>query len=156
MDLIGLIAEFGGWSWIVAGAVLLAVELVVPGGVFVWLGISAIVVGLASLVQAIPWQWQWAMFALLSIATVAGWIGYVRRRPQATDSPFLNLRTRRFVGRTYALDEPIENGEGRLRIADTTWRVSGPDAAAGTRVRVVGADGSVLQVEPAGDEGSPT
>jgi membrane protein implicated in regulation of membrane protease activity len=154
MELIGLIAGFGGWSWIVAGAVLLAIELMVPGGVFVWLGVSAIVVGLASLVQSIPWQWQWALFALLSIATVAGWIGYVRRRPEATDSPFLNVRTRRFVGRTYTLDEPIENGDGRLRIGDTTWRVSGEDAAVGTRVTVVGADGSVLRVEPASDDAS--
>lgn len=154
MDLIGVIAEFGGWSWIVAGAVLLAIELVVPGGVFVWLGASAIVVGLASLVQSIPWQWQWALFALLSIASVAGWIGYVRRRPEATDSPFLNLRTRRFVGKTYILGEPIENGEGRLRIGDSTWRISGPDAGAGARVMVIGAEGSVLQVELAGDEAS--
>jgi len=149
MDLIALISEYGGWSWVIGGAVLLAIELVVPGGVFVWLGISAIVVGLATLLQAIPWQWQWALFAVLSIVSVAGWTAYARRRPPDSDSPFLNRRTKRFMGQVRTLDEPLKNGEGRLRLGDTTWRIKGPDAAAGTRVRIVGADSSVLMVEPA-------
>lgn len=149
MELLALLAEYGGWSWVVGGAVLLAIELIVPGGVFVWLGISAIVVGLATLVQAIPWQWQWALFAVLSIVTVVGWTVYVRRLPTDTDSPFLNRRTKRFIGQVHALAEPIENGEGRLRIGDTTWRVKGADAPAGARVEVTGAEGSILTVKPA-------
>ena len=58
MDIINIIAEYGGWSWIIGGFVLLAIELVVPGGVFVWLGVSALLVGLATLTQAFGWQMQ--------------------------------------------------------------------------------------------------
>ena len=38
MDLINLFGEYVPWSWIVGGLVLLGIELVAPGGVFVWLG----------------------------------------------------------------------------------------------------------------------
>ena len=36
---------------------------------------------------------------------------------------------------------------GRIRIDDTVWKVTGPDAAPGTRVRVVSAGGGELRVE---------
>jgi len=143
-DIIGFVAEYGGWSWIVAGAVLLAIELIVPGGVFVWLGMSAIVVGLATLVQAIGWQWQWALFGVLSIVSVAGWTMYSRRRPAESDSPFLNRRTGRFVGQVHALGEPIENGEEPGQDRGRRWlgaegRIG---RLAGYGVRLAGTGGS--------------
>ena len=47
------------------------------------------------------------------------------------------------------LDEPIRDGIGRLALDDTVWRVQGPDLAAGSRVRIVEADGALLKVEAA-------
>jgi inner membrane protein len=35
-----------------------------------------------------------------------------------------------------------------VRIGDTVWQVRGPDAPAGSRVKVTDADGAVLTVEP--------
>ena len=61
----------------------------------------------------------------------------------------LNRRTEALVGRVFTLEKPIVDGVGRVRIDDTVWRVSGPDAAAGSRVEVVRADGANLTVEPA-------
>ena len=43
------IASYGPWSWIVAGVVLLALELVVPGGFLLWLGVAGIITGLAAM-----------------------------------------------------------------------------------------------------------
>ncbi len=40
------------------------------------------------------------------------------------------------------------NGRGSVSSGDTIWRVKGPELAAGTRVKVVGVDGTVLKVEP--------
>jgi membrane protein implicated in regulation of membrane protease activity len=45
------------------------------------------------------------------------------------------------------LTEPIVEGSGRVAIDDSIWQVRGPDAPAGTRVVVTGADGSVLTVK---------
>jgi membrane protein implicated in regulation of membrane protease activity len=47
------------------------------------------------------------------------------------------------------LADPIVEGRGRVRIDDTVWQVHGPDAPAGSRIVVTGADGSILRVEPA-------
>ena len=39
MDLFALFLGYGAWSWLVAGLILLGLELLLPGGVFVWLGV---------------------------------------------------------------------------------------------------------------------
>ena len=46
MQVIDFIAAYGPWAWIVAGLVLLALELIVPGGFLLWMGISGIITGL--------------------------------------------------------------------------------------------------------------
>lgn len=55
-----------------------------------------------------------------------------------------------FVGRSFTLVEPIVEGEGRLKIGDTVWRVTGPDMRAGTKVIVTGAQGTALVVASQG------
>ena len=61
------------WGWLVMAAMLLAFELFVIDAQFylVFLGVSAALVGLISLVDGsiLPWQ-QWLAFAGLSIATM--------------------------------------------------------------------------------------
>lgn len=149
MDLIALIAEYGAWSWIVGGMVLLAIELIVPGGVFVWLGTAGIAVGLITLAQPISWPMQWLLYGALSIASVVGWLNYSkRRRDETTDSPLLNKRAARFIGQEVALKDAIVDGVGRVELGDTVWRVSGPALSAGAKVRITGSDGAVLTVEP--------
>lgn len=61
----------------------------------------------------------------------------------------VNRRGEQYVGRRFTLDQPIVNGDGKLRIDDSVWRVAGEDMAAGTIVRVVGADGVILKVQRA-------
>ena len=65
------------------------------------------------------------------------------------DHPYLNQRVNAFVGRTAVLHEPIVNGEGKVRIDDALWRVTGTDAPAGSRVLITGGSGLGLETEPA-------
>ncbi len=53
------------------------------------------------------------------------------------------------MGRVFTLEKPIVDGAGTVRIDDTVWRVAGPDAPAGSRVRIVQADGASLTVAAA-------
>lgn len=150
MDLIALIAEYGAWSWIIGGMVLLAIELAVPGGVIVWLGAAAIAVGIITLVQPISWPIQWVLYGILSIASLLAWLNYARRKQgEQSDRPFLNQRAARFVGHEAVLKDGIDGGYGRVVLGDTVWRVSGPELPAGTRVRITGFEGAVLTVEAA-------
>lgn len=147
MQVIDFIASNGPWAWIVAGLVLLALELVVPGGFLLWMGISGIVTGVVVLFWAIGWPLQWLIFGVLSLVSIALWVRWTRSRPTPTDRPYLNRRAEHFIGQEAVLEQAIEQGFGRVVLGDTVWRVSGTDLPAGQRVRIVGNEGAVLKVE---------
>jgi len=73
------------------------------------------------------------------------------RRLQSRDTPpnTLNARGDSLVGKTIVLDAPILGGQGRVKLGDGSWSVTGPDMAAGSRVRVAAVNGTELRVEPA-------
>jgi membrane protein implicated in regulation of membrane protease activity len=143
------IASLGAWKWVILGAILLALELALPGAFMMWLGLAAILVGLISFAVDWSWQAQLVAFAIFTAASVPLWRRFARKVDPQLESPYLNRRTDALVGRVFTLDKPIADGVGTVRIDDTVWRVSGPDAAAGSRVRVIRAEGANLTVEPA-------
>lgn len=148
MQIIEFIAANGAWSWIVAGLILLALELVVPGGFLLWMGIAGIVTGAMLFFQPMGWPLQWLIFGVLSLGAILVWLRYSRSRPQATDRPLLNQRADQLIGQEAVLEQAIAQGHGRIVVGDTLWRVSGPDLPAGQKVRIVGSSGAVLAVEP--------
>jgi membrane protein implicated in regulation of membrane protease activity len=90
------------------------------------------------------------MFAVFAVAAVPAWRYFARSEgSRSQTNPFLNKRTEALVGREFTLERPIVDGTGTVRIDDTIWRVAGPDAPAGSRVRVVQADGASLTVAAA-------
>ena len=148
MDLLAFFEQYGPWSWIIGGLILLAIELVVPGGIFIWLGGAAIATGLIILVVPLDFAVQWVLYGALSLVGIVLWLKFGRKMINTkTDSPFLNKRAERFVGREAALEEAIDQGFGRVKMDDTTWRVSGADLPKGSRVKIIGHDGVVLKVE---------
>jgi inner membrane protein len=152
--MVDVIRSLGAWSWIILGGILLAVELIAPGTFILWLGVAAILVGLISFVIDWNWQEQGVGFVILAVASLVMWWRLIRpakRDEDASDQPFLNRRAQGFVGREFTLEKPIVDGAGTVRIGDTVWRVTGPDCAAGSRVRIARAEGATLFVERATD-----
>lgn len=143
-----IILELGPWTWWIVGLLLLGLEVMAPGTFFLWFGVSALVVGTLALFVDIAWQAEIVLFGVLSLASLLVGRMLMRQRADSEGDPSLNRRGSRLVGRVFVLDEPIAQGDGRLRIDDTIWRVTGPDCPAGTRVRVDGLDGPVLVVAP--------
>jgi membrane protein implicated in regulation of membrane protease activity len=141
------IQSLGAWAWILLGLALAALELLSPGVFLIWLGLAAIFTGLADGALDLSWQASTLFFAALSVAAVL--VGRAISRPavQKDDASALNRRGEALVGRTFTLEAPIVGGEGRVRVGDSSWRVTGPDAPAGSAVRVVRVDGSTLVVE---------
>ena len=144
-----LFFKLGAWNWLIVGVVLMGIETFAPGVFMFWLGLAALIVGLLSFVVAWSWQAQALVFAVLAIAMVPLWRNVSRRNTRPTDKPFLNKRAQGLVGRVFTLDKPIVDGIGTVKIDDTVWRVSGPDTPAGSRVKIVSADGASLQIEAA-------
>ena len=146
MVLLDLFVQYGPWAWFVLGLVLLALELVVPGGWFLWLGAAGILTGLAAFIPGVGWPFQVTIFGVLALVIVVGWTMISRTRKPTSDRPLLNQRAEVFIGHEGVIDEPINDGFGRLKLGDSVWRIAGPDLAAGARVRIVGAEGAVLKV----------
>ena len=135
------------WYWWILGFGLLIAELLLPTGfVLVWIGGGALLVGVFAFLLPLGWELQLTLFGVLSVASFFVWHRY---RPASVDSdqPTLNRRGQSYVGRTFTLTTPIVNGVGKLHVDDSQWRITGPDAAAGAKVRVVAADGNTLKVE---------
>ena len=142
-----MFVTLGTWNWLIFGIILMALELIAPGVFLFWLGLAALLVGLLSFAFHPSWQVQILMFAVFAAAAVPVWRRLARSHAAGSaNSPFLNKRADALVGRVFTLEKPIVDGAGTVRIDDTIWRVAGPDAPAGSRVRIVQADGASLTV----------
>ncbi|PLW75262.1 NfeD family protein [Cohaesibacter celericrescens] len=137
------------WFWLILGLVLLVLEIAAPGTMFLWFGVAAVVVGGISFVIDFGWQFAFILFGVLSLVSViVGRMLLKRSGGSVSDQPLLNQRALALVGRSFHLDEPIENGQGRVKVNDSYWRVRGLDCPAGSKVVVTGSDGTILDVEP--------
>lgn len=135
------------WAWLALGVLLAAAEIVAPGFFLVWLGAAAIATGLLAWVLPIGIPLQLVIFAILSFVALYTTRRWLKANPITSTDPLLNQRGGRLVGEVLTLTHGIENGRGRAKVGDGEWPVRGPDAAEGTKVRVVSADGGVLLVE---------
>ena len=143
----------GAWSWIILGVVLIGLELLAPGIFLIWLGLAAIATGLTDAALGLSWQASALLFAALSVAAVLiGSVINAASADQTDSSDVLNRRGEALVGRIFTLTNPIIGGDGRIRVGDSSWRVTGPDAGVGASVRVIRVDGATLVVEPASAE----
>lgn len=136
------------WIWLIAAAVLGIAELLMPGVFLIWLAAAAAVTGFAALLFDAPLAFQFALFALLAIAAVYSGRRWYSANPVESADPLLNDRAARLVGQTVVVVEAIAGGTGRVRVGDSVWNARGEDAEVGARVRVTGAEGTCLKVEP--------
>ena len=142
-----ILVSLGNWNWLIFGFILMTLELFAPGVFLFWLGLAALLVGLVSFALHPTWQTEFLMFAVFASLAVPIWRRLARsQREPSKSNPFLNRRAAALVGRVFTLEKPIVDGFGTVRIDDTVWRVAGPDAPAGSRVRVVKVDGPNLTV----------
>ena len=148
-----LLMTLGAWNWVVLGFILLLLELVFPGVFFVWFGLGALLTALVSLLfYNLPWIAFWEVevvfFLIFSVIMVLIGRNFFRR-DRETDEPLLNRRTDQIIGKIVVLEEPVQDGKGRIRFDDTIWRIKGPDLPEGTEVKVVAFENGVFTIEKA-------
>ena len=142
------LSDLDYWTWWVFALVLFVLELAAPGILFLWMAIAAVITGIVA--WAFPdlgWEISFVVFALLSIVSVV--VGRKVWRPSRviTEDPKLNLRADQYIGKIFSLETAIVNGRGRVHVGDSSWLANGPDLPSGTKVQVIAAEGSILQVE---------
>jgi membrane protein implicated in regulation of membrane protease activity len=142
------------WAWIVLGALLLGVEIVVPFDFWlVFTGLAAIATGLlAATVLPDDARVDWAVFGLLAVVSALFFRRLVRRRfverpadPRVDDT---------LVGEVGVLPHVLAPGAtGRIELRGTTWsaRNAGSEPLEpGSRARVERVEGLLLHVRREG------
>ena len=145
-----LIEAMTPWHWLALAGALFIMEVLMPAAFFLWIGIAATVTGLILLLVDISAEARLLIFSTLSIVSIVLSRLYLKRHPSKAGSFALSRRGEQYIGRTFTLVKPIENGVGKAQVEDSLWRVVGEDMPEGTRVTVTGIRGSSLVVENAG------
>jgi hypothetical protein len=136
------------WNWWVLALILLVVELLAPGFFFLWMAASGFVTGcLLLLIPALSAELQVSIFSVLSVVFITLWKFYGKKHSITTDHPLLNKRGQQYIGRVFSLYKPIENGEGKIKVDDSIWKVHGEDCDINTKVKVIAVRGTVFDVE---------
>lgn len=136
------------WGWLVLAVVLAGLEIIAPGAFMIWLSGAALLTAVAAAALGLSWPWQLGAFAAFALVAVIVSKRVVQRNPIESDEPTLNRRADALVGATVTVVEPIVRGQGKVKVGDSPWVAIGPDAPAGTSVRVVAVDGATLRVTP--------
>ncbi|MEO8195366.1 MAG: NfeD family protein [Thermoanaerobaculia bacterium] len=139
------------WAWLLVGFLLVAAELLTPGGFYLlFFGLAGIAVGLLSLAGvALPAWGEWLVFTVLSIGATL-----VFRKPllERLQKKMPAQRGDELEGEIATPVEAIFPGAvGRAELRGTSWSARNSAArplAAGERCRVVGMDGLQLLLEP--------
>lgn len=141
-----LVIEF--WYWWVLALFLLGIELLVTGFFFLWIAVSGFFTGCWVLViPTVSFNIQLLIFSILSITSITAWRLYAKKYPLKTDQPLLNKRGAQYIGRIFTLIEPIQNGQGKIKVDDSIWKVYGEDCPINSKVKVIAIRGTVFDVE---------
>ncbi|WP_261815715.1 NfeD family protein [Vibrio gallicus] len=146
--MIELLSQINFWHWLAFGLILLCVELLGTAGYFLWLGLSALIVGLLLSFLPLSWQMQLMSFASFSLVTTWLWWRYQSKRDiKSHQTSTLNQRSKQLIGETTILTQAFAVGKGRIHLGDTSWSaVSEQSLAQGTRVEVYKVEGIVLHI----------
>ncbi len=141
------IATHPVWFWLSLGGLLLAAEMLGAGGYLLWSGIAAVIVGIIAWLLPLGWQGQGLLFALLTITTAYLWWYWLTKF--SAPSTLVNQRDHQLIGQRATLTEPTQDGYGRIKIGDGSWRIwSEIELPDGIEVEVMTVEGITLTVRP--------
>ncbi len=138
------------WMWVIFGLLLLAGELLTPGGFYVlFFGVSGVCVGVVAwLFPAFPPVGQWLLFSVLAVASLLIFrrplLEWFRRRTPSKEVDSL-------VGETAeAMDDIAPGAVGKAELRGAVWKAENAGAVRiprGQRCRVVRVEGLTLFIE---------
>ena len=139
-----------GWMWLYIGLFLMLAEILAPGFVIFFFGLSALTVGLLRFVigDAFTLTMQLAAFSVLSVL----YLVFLRRllknvfsgSKQVTKTDFENETVGRIGKVTEAIEPPLT---GRVMIGDAEWTAAADTAIpVGATVKVLARDNLTMRV----------
>lgn len=145
-----LLFELDYHHWLLAALVLFIADGFVRGSLPMWLGMVALVEGLALLVLPwfaihLSWPGQLTLAAPLLVLVLYAWRRYERNHPEhrAEGLP------PELLGEVGVLETPLHDGRGKVRVGDTLYWVTGPELPEKSRVRITALTAVAFRVEAA-------
>ena len=139
------------WLWIYAGAALMLLELIAPGFILCFFGLSAATVGVLKFAfgEAFTLTWQLAAFSAFSVLYIVILRRYLKRvfvgGKVETKTDFDNESVGRTGKLTAAILPPLT---GRVMLGDSEWTAeSERPIEVGADVRVVAQQNLTMKVE---------
>ena len=140
------------WIWLYVGAFLMLMELMAPGFIIVFFGMSACTVGLCRFAfgEAFSLTWQISAFSVFSVL----YIVLLRRLLKGVFVGEKSVGDEQLsdgglAGRLGRVTEPIRDGlPGRVMVGDAEWNaVADAPIPAGTDVKVISQKNLTIKVE---------
>ena len=139
------------WLWIYAGAALMLLELIAPGFILCFFGLSAATVGVLRFVfgEVFTLTWQFAAFSVFSVLYIVILRRYLKRvfvgGKVETKTDFDNESVGRVGKLTAAIRPPLT---GRVILGDSEWTAESEcPIEVGANVRVVAQQNLTMKVE---------
>lgn len=141
------------WHWIVFGVVLAVFEMLVPSFFMLWLGVSAILVGIGLLITPFSFTLQLLAWGVLSLLCLIGWFKFVA--PKMHDKTRSGMAMEALNGKVgTVLDFQSSSSRGTLRfsapmLGEDEWRfICETPLQPGDKVSVFDTSGNDLLVKP--------
>ena len=140
------------WHWIVLGLVLAGIEIFAPSFFMLWLGISAILVGLIMSVTEISFTLQVFIWAAASFTCLLAWFKFIS--PMMKDKSLSGMSKEAILGQEgTVLHHSMETNRGMMRfpapiLGNDEWNIiSDDELTGGDRVVVKDVVGNSLSVK---------
>ena len=139
------------WLWLFLGLILFGIEIMTPGGFYIFFfGLAALVVGAAAGFHIVADEWaQWLLFSVLSITSLLLFRNPLRRLTEVPP-PNENVEDG-VIGEMASMQEDLAPGEyGKAELRGTVWNAKNTGAVSltkGQRGRVIQVEGLTLWIE---------
>ncbi len=139
------------WYWTVLGLMLIGSVLLIPSFTIIWIGIGALIVGVAMLVfSGCSLTAQLATWLVASIFCTVAWSRYLRPRVDRRKAGLSKAAVVGAVGLVITGADPYARGMVRFEVpllGNAEWPFyTDEPLKAGARVRVVDVEGDALRV----------
>jgi inner membrane protein len=135
--------------WFIVGFAFLLLEFAVPGFILFFFGIGAWIVAIVALFTDITLNTQIIIFLISSVATVAIFRNWVKRKLGSISLSKYVLEDE-IIGKTARAETAISPGEsGRVSFKGTSWKASSSETISqGEEVTIIGNESINLIVKP--------
>ena len=131
--------------WLILGLILILIELFLWTVSLLWIGSSAIVVGIIFYkFQNVSSLMQLVIFAVIAIAATSLAKKYY---PVKTVDEQLHNKAKSHIGKECTI-ESIENGVTKVKIGESLWFAKGSNLSAGQTVKIIDVESLTFIVEP--------